>query len=107
MPADQAQEIADWLGNTRWDRIARTLAAMELSQCDTPPPTEPEISIAAGAAITEGGDAIFTVTATPTPSANLDVTVEVSQSGDYASTGSQTVTIPSTGSPNADCQHNQ
>ena len=97
MAADQAQQVADWLGNTRWDRIARTLAAMELSQCDTPP-IEPEISIAAGADITEGGDATFTVTATPTPSADLDVTVEVSQSGDYASTGSQTVTIPTTGS---------
>ena len=57
----------------------------------------PEISIAAGADITEGGDATFTVTATPNPSAALDVTVEVSQSGDYASTGSQTVTIPTTG----------
>ena len=97
MPADQAQQVADWLGNTRWDRIARTLAAMELSQCDTPP-TEPEISIAAGADITEGGDATFTVTATPNPSADLNVTVEVSQSGDYASTGSQTVTIPTSGS---------
>ncbi len=97
MPADQAQQVADWLGNTRWDRIARTLAAMELSQCDTSS-TEPEISISAlGADITEGGDATFTVTATPNPSADLDVTVEVSQSGDYASTGSQTVTIPTTG----------
>ena len=63
-----------------------------------PPAAGPEISIAAGTDITEGGDATFTVTATPTPSANLDVTVEVSQSGDYASTGSQTVTIPTTGS---------
>ena len=63
-----------------------------------PPAAVPEISIAAGTDITEGGDATFTVTATPTPSANLDVTVEVSQSGDYASTGSQTVTIPTTGS---------
>ena len=97
MPADQAQQVADWLGNTRWDRIARTLAAMELSQCDTPP-TEPEISIAAGADITEGGDATFTISATPTPSADLNVTVEVSQSGDYASTGTQTVTIPTSGS---------
>ena len=63
-----------------------------------PPAAGPEISIAAGADITEGGDATFTVTATPKPTADLDVTVEVSQSGDYASTGSQTVTIPSTGS---------
>ena len=57
----------------------------------------PEISIAAGADITEGGDATFTITATPNPSADLDITVEVSQSGDYASTGSQTVPIPTTG----------
>ena len=63
-----------------------------------PPAAGPEISIAAGADITEGGDATFTVTATPTPAADLDVTVEVSQSGDYASTGTQTVTIPTTGS---------
>ena len=63
-----------------------------------PPAAGPEISIAAGADITEGGDATFTVTATPTPSADIDVTVEVSQNGDYTSTGSQTVTIPTTGS---------
>ena len=58
----------------------------------------PEISIAAGADITEGGDATFTVTATPNPSADLEITVEVSQNGDYAPTGSQTVTIPTIGS---------
>ena len=60
--------------------------------------SEPEISIAAGADVTEGGDATFTVTASPVPSADLDVTVAVSQSGDYASTGTQTVTIPTSGS---------
>ena len=32
MTAAQAQSVADWLGNTRWDRTARTLDAME--QCD-------------------------------------------------------------------------
>ena len=63
-----------------------------------PPVTEPEISIAAGTDITEGGDAVFTVSASPTPASDFDVTVVVSQSGDYASTGSQTVTISTTGS---------
>ena len=58
----------------------------------------PEISIAAGADITEGGSATFTINATPNPSADLNVTIEVSQSGYYAPTGSQTVTIPTTGS---------
>ena len=63
-----------------------------------PPAAGPEISISAGADITEGGDATFTITATPIPSADLDVTVEVSQSGDFATVGSQTVTVPATGS---------
>ena len=96
MPPELAQEVADWLGNTRWDRTARTLEAM--APCDEPPPPTPEISITAGSDVTEGSDATFTVTATPTPAADLDVTIEVSQSGDFAQTGSRTVTISTTGS---------
>ena len=99
MPADLARQVADWLGNTRWDRIARTLAAMEQSKCDTPPPTEPEISIAAGGGVTEGSDATFTVTATPNPTSSLTVNLTISQSGSFAATtGTDTVTIPITGS---------
>ena len=95
MTAAQAAGVADWLGNSRWDRIARTLAAVEQAQCDV----EPQVSIAAGGAVTEGSDASFTVTATPEPSADLDVTVTVSQSGDFGVTaGSRTVTIPASGS---------
>ena len=97
MTAEQARQVADWLGNTRWDRTARTLEAME--QCDNPPPATPEISIAAGSGVTEGSDATFTVTASPTPQAALPVSVSVSQSGDFGvSTGAQTVTIPTGGS---------
>ena len=97
MTATQAQEVANWLGNTRWDRTARTLEAME--QCDSPPPTTPGISIAAGSDVTEGGTASFIITASPTPQAALSVNVTVSQSGDYgASTGLQTVSIPTSGS---------
>ena len=62
-----------------------------------PPPADPEISIAAGSGVTEGGDAIFTLTASPVPAASLDVSVTVSQSGDFAATGERTVTIPTTG----------
>ncbi len=66
---------------------------------DTPPTTTPEVSITAGNGVTEGGDATFTITASPAPAANLDVSVTVSQSGDYgATTGKQTVTMPTTGS---------
>ncbi len=65
---------------------------------DDPPPT-PQISIAGGSGVTEGGRATFTVSASPAPTANLDVTVTVAQSGDYgAATGGRTITIPTTGS---------
>ena len=96
MTATQAQEVANWLGNTRWDRTARTLEAME--QCDSPPPAIPSISISAGSGVTEGSNASFTITASPTPAAALDVSLTVSQSGDFgATTGAQTVTIPTGG----------
>ncbi len=66
---------------------------------DPPPPTTPEVSITAGGGVTEGGDASFTVTASPAPASSLDVSVTVSQSGDYgAATGQRTVTIPTAGS---------
>ncbi len=60
---------------------------------------DPVVSITAGGGVTEGGDAVFTVTADPVPSAALDVTVAVAGSGDFGvSPGSQTVTIPTSGS---------
>ena len=96
MTVAEAQTFNSQFNNDRWDRTTRTLEAM--AQCDNPAPT-PEISIAAGGSITEGGDATFTITADPAPAADLTVSVAVSQSGDYgATTGSQTVTIPDTGS---------
>ena len=49
--------------------------------------------------ITEGGDAAFTVTADPAPTAPLTVEVTVSQSGAFgAAAGSRQVTIPTSGS---------
>ncbi len=66
---------------------------------DPPPPATPEVSVTAGSGVTEGGNASFTITASPAPAANLDVSVTVSQSGDYgATTGQRTVTIPPAGS---------
>ena len=57
------------------------------------------ISIAAGSAVTEGTDATFTVTASPSPTAALTVNLTVSQSGSFgATTGADTVTIPTSGS---------
>ena len=54
----------------------------------------PEISITAGAGVTEGDDATFTVTSDIAPHTGLDVTVTVTQNGDYgAAVGARTVTI--------------
>ncbi len=97
MTADQAREIKSRIDNTRWDRTVRTLDAME--KCNNPPAATPEVSITGGSGVTEGGDATFTLTANPAPTADLSVSVSVAQTGDYGvSTGSQTVSIPTTGS---------
>ena len=59
----------------------------------------PVVSISAGSGVTEGGDATFTITASPVPAADLSVSVTITASGDYgASTGQRTVTVPATGS---------
>ncbi|MDE0605487.1 MAG: S8 family serine peptidase [bacterium] len=59
---------------------------------------EPVVSVAAGAEVTEGGDASFTVSASPAPSQPLSVSVSVAQTGDFgATTGSRAVTVPTSG----------
>ena len=63
----------------------------------TPPPT-PEVSIAAGANITEGGDATFTLTATPAPTQAIDVKVSPLLAGDYGIPSTlKTVSVPTSG----------
>ena len=55
---------------------------------------DPEVTIMAGPAVTEGTAAEFTVTATPAPAADLEVGVEVSKSGAMVADSSpRTVTI--------------
>ena len=63
-----------------------------------PPPPDPTISITSGADITEGTDATFTISVSPIQTTSLNVSVNVSQSGEYTATGQQTVSIPITGS---------
>ena len=76
-------------------RGAATVAVSD----DDEPPVIPEVSVSGGAGVTEGGDATFTVTASPAPAADLPVSVTVSASGDFgAATGRRTVTVPATGS---------
>ncbi len=100
MTASEAQEMADRHSSPVWDEVVTELTALEAASAQTPPPPPtPVVSVTAGSGVTEGGDASFTVTASPAPAANLDVSVTVSQSGDYgATTGQRTVTIPTTGS---------
>ena len=99
MTVADAQAVRAQFDNARWDRTVRTLQAM--AQCDTDPPpaADPEVSVAADGGVAEGGDAVFTVTADPAPSAALTVDVTVSQSGDFGvATGSRSVTVPASGS---------
>ncbi|MYD52894.1 MAG: fibronectin type III domain-containing protein, partial [Chloroflexi bacterium] len=61
----------------------------------------PVLSVTAGAGVTEGGTASFTVTASPAPGAPLTVPLWVSQRGAYAAAGERgvrRVTIPASGS---------
>ena len=99
MTAAEAQDMANRHSSPVWDLVAAELAALEAAAAQTPPPPTPEVSITAGSAITEGGDATFTLTASPAPAADLAVTVTVATTGDYgAATGQRTATIPTTGS---------
>ena len=117
MTAAEAQTYAD-RGWQRWVPVVAALEALEAA-----PETLPAVSVSAGADVTEGGNAVFTVTANPAPAAALSVTanpapaaalsvtanpapaaalsvtVTVAASGEFGVTaGSQSVTIPTTGS---------
>ena len=95
MTAAEAQTYADQ-GWQRWAPVVDALAALETV---TPPGTVPAVSVSAGADVTEGGDAVFTVTASPAPAAELAVSVTVAADGEYGVTaGSRTVTVPTGGS---------
>ena len=96
MTAAEAREMADRHSSPVWDEVVAELTALEAASGQTP---TPEVSVTGGAGVTEGGDATFTVTASPAPAADLAVSVTVSASGDYgAATGQRAVTVPTTGS---------
>ncbi len=79
-------------GYTVGDPASGTVA---IADDDAPP----AIAVSAGDAVTEGGAATFTVTASPAPASPLAVTVTVAVEGDYGiAAGEQTVSIPATGS---------
>ncbi|MCY3923803.1 MAG: hypothetical protein OXG27_15600, partial [Chloroflexi bacterium] len=99
------KQESNWQGpgpNALWQQVYAELDRLEACRSTPltpPPPPDPEISVSGGAGIVEGGSASFTISASPAPSAALTVTVAVTQSGDFGvSTGSNTVSIPTSGS---------
>ncbi len=76
-------------------------ALVAVNDNDDPPPVTPVVSISGGSAITEGGTATFTLSATPAPTSALTVNVNVVDSGNFANsgqTGSRQVTLGTDGS---------
>ena len=60
---------------------------------------DPVVTVSAGGAVTEGGDARFTLTAVRAPAAPLAVSVTVAADGEYGvAAGRRTVSIPTSGS---------
>ncbi len=79
--------------------VSSSAGSTTANVADNDDPVLPYITISGGSAVAEGGNVSFTVTATPAPTAALDVSVTVTQSGSFTSqTGAQTVTILATGS---------
>ncbi len=69
-------------------------ATVNVADNDLPPPT-PEVNVTGAISGPEGQPVIFTLTANPTPAANLPVSVTITASGDYGiATGTRVETIP-------------
>ena len=104
MTVAEAQAQAD-RGLQRWKPVAPALECLENppqeeqpEQAEVQPvtPATPELSLSAGSAVDEGGNATFTVTADPAPQSDLTITWTVAQSGEYLAApgaGSRTVTL--------------
>ena len=103
MTVAEAQAQAD-RGLKRWAPVAPALECLaaapeerpEQAEVQPATPATPELSLRAGSAVDEGGNATFTVTADPAPQSDLTVTWTVAQSGEYLAApgaGSRTVTL--------------
>ncbi len=101
---DSIEENSETVVLTLSDGVDYTLGTVKthtLTITDNDTPLDPEVSVSAAGAVTEGGKASFTVSASPAPSAPLGVALTVAQSGDVAAsgeTGARTVTVPVGGS---------
>ncbi len=85
----------DYAPGDRWGASAQVL------DNDTPGAVErPVATVSGGAGVTEGAGAVFTLTVAPPPSTSLAVSVNITQTGDFAAsgqTGARTVTVGSGG----------
>jgi len=78
----------------RWQRVLEAVKAMQAGGGTTP--TVPTLTLTAGNAVTEGTAASFTLAADPAPTADLAVTVDITQTGNSvarSARGTRTVTI--------------
>ena len=103
MTVAEARAQAD-RGLQRWAPVAPALECLaaapeeQPAQAEVQPvtPATPELSLSAGSAVDEGGNATFTVTADPAPQSDLTIAWTVAQSGEYLDApgaGSRTVTL--------------
>ncbi len=103
MTVAEAQAQAD-RGLKRWKPVAPALECLaaapeeqpEQAEVQPATPATPELSLRAGSAVDEGGNATFTVTADPAPQSDLTIAWTVAQSGDYLAAhgaGSRTVVL--------------
>ena len=84
-----------------WTPVRETLECLEkvytpVPQSGQPQVSGPEISLTAGAAVTEGDNAVFTVEANPAPQSDLTVQFSLSQEGEWLATpgaGTHTLTL--------------
>ncbi|MCY3538206.1 MAG: hypothetical protein OXH24_11210, partial [Cyanobacteria bacterium MAG IRC3_bin_20] len=86
--------------STPYTGLANRTLNVDVTDDDTLPPATPVVSITGSpSSMTEGDTATFTLTASPAPTEDISVQVEVTDSGDFASGGAgpQTVTVNTSG----------
>ena len=92
--AAEAREMRDRYSPSRWIPVVTALECMDRSNGDGP-----LVTISGGAEVTEGYPAVFTITASPAPTSDLTVKLQISDdpTSDFLAAnqeGAKTVTIP-------------
>ena len=87
--ADESSEtvILTLIAGNGYEVGSTNVHTLTINDNDDPPPSTPVVSIAGGSAVTEGGTATFTLSASPKPPAGITVRVTVTDSGAFAGSG--------------------